>query len=199
LESKKSKTQKIIGWAIFIPIFSFMVFFIILHTAFSDKAINVMGFKFYNLANTKSMEPDLKHNDLIVVKKFDFNKLAVGDIVSFKSTIDGNTITVTHKIVEQVDGGFRTKGTNPNAKVDPNILTKDNYIGKFAWSSPFLGKIFAFTKSVPGIITICVNAITLIAIIYLLKRPTTQKAKIAKSQGADTRTRQCTQYRIEVQ
>jgi signal peptidase I len=61
-----------------------------------------MGFQIFLVANTGSMEPDLKHNDLIWVSKFDFDKLEVDDWIAFEGSVNGRPATITHAIVARI-------------------------------------------------------------------------------------------------
>lgn len=182
----KRRVLKIIGWVVFLPIFSFMIFVCIVQIAFPDKSVDIVGFKLYSVANTQSMEPELKTNDLIAVKKFDFNKLHIGDYISFNMGVhvNGNpdTITITHQIVEikynteTGERGYVTKGLN-TLRVDSRLVTKDGYgntnkyVGKFAFKSTPAGYVFAFVRSPAGIIMLGLNLMCIMGIFFILKLP----------------------------
>ncbi|MEG2688306.1 MAG: signal peptidase I [Clostridia bacterium] len=86
---------------------------------------NVFGMYIFQV-ETQSMEPTLNAGKVIVsVKPSSEKKVEVGDIVTFKTT---KGQTVTHRIVEKVDGGYRTKGDNPKNSVDDEVLTFDRII-----------------------------------------------------------------------
>ncbi len=72
-----------------------------------------------------SMSPVFKKNDIIIIQEQ--NEYKVGDIVTY-ITDDGNI--VTHRIIEENENGFYTKGDNNNAK-DEALIYPNNIIGKF--------------------------------------------------------------------
>ena len=118
--SKKELVSNIVSWAIFIPLISFMLFLLVLQVALPDRMMGIIGFRTFLAANTGSMEPEINTNDLVAIRRFDFNQLQEGDIVSFKSiaTVDGvrQSVIITHQIVEVFEATetaprhFRTRG-----------------------------------------------------------------------------------------
>jgi signal peptidase I len=186
---------------------------IILQGFFPDKATDIIGFRMCLIANTGSMEPELKYNDLIIVKKVDFNTLEKGDTISFNMRVknkDGGygNYLVTHKIIavnintETGTRSYRTKGANEKVGSDIKPVTvngSDNsnrYVGKVVFKSRFIGNLFAYVKSIPGLVTIFVNAAGIIAIYYVVKlfgkkaEPAAEPAGVSAAQekAADSRT-----------
>lgn len=72
-----------------------------------------------------SMNPVFKKNDIIIIQEQ--NEYKVGDIVAYIAD-DGNI--VTHRIIEENENGFYTKGDNNNTK-DEALIYPNNIIGKF--------------------------------------------------------------------
>jgi signal peptidase I len=163
----------------------FLIILVITQVFFPKQAINLLGFRTFLVANTKSMEPMLKANDLIVVKKFDFDKLQEGDLVSFESK--GNIIThevvgsythtcgtksfVTRGMNRRVVGGVDAPMTIDGRRVTCTSFNGDTnkYIGKVALTNRPLGNAFSFVASLPALMMIIVNTIGFILIIQIAK------------------------------
>ena len=88
-----------------------------------------------------SMRPELKENDAIIVKKINFNKLKINDIISYNN----NGTVVTHRIVEIYtdEGIVYTKGDS-NENIDWNKVEKEQIYGKVVLKIPYIGKILNF-------------------------------------------------------
>lgn len=81
-----------------------------------------------------SMAPTLSVGDIVLIDAKKPLNTSIGDIVAFKFD---NTIVV-HRVVEAVEGGFRTKG-DANPDLDPFIVTRDMIIGRVVGNIPRLG------------------------------------------------------------
>ena len=135
----------------------------------------MLGFKTYLVAGTDSMEPMLRRNDLIVIKKHNFNDIKTGDIIAFQH----QNHVITHKVVnviidEQTNTrSLRTRGINAAGndlrRVTANGAGDTNkYIGKFVFKNTALGWVVAFLKSPYGLVTAAVNIAGFGAIVVLL-------------------------------
>lgn len=107
-----------------------------------EKPVSYFGYS-YSYVPTKSMEPTIKAGDSIIFTKAKYDDLKVGDIIIYKSK-EGDTkgLYIVHRIIEQTDEGFITKGDN-NQSADSEIITADMLIGKYKKTFNFLniGKI----------------------------------------------------------
>lgn len=107
-----------------------------------EKPVSYFGYS-YSYVPTKSMEPTIKAGDSIIFTKVKYDDLKVGDIIIYKSK-EGDTkgLYIVHRIIEQTDEGFITKGDN-NQSADSEIITADMLIGKYKKTFNFLniGKI----------------------------------------------------------
>ena len=123
---------------------------------------------------TGSMEPTLHVNSVVVVTKA--SHYEVGDIVVYQT---GGTPTI-HRIIEldEASGIVVTQGDANNAPDEP--FTTSRLKGKLAFSIPFVGIVFRFIKTVPGIIMILVLVFTLF---YLSVRAKEQDAAAEKKAG----------------
>jgi len=100
-----------------------------------------------------SMNPSLSVGSLAIAKGVPQEVLSVGDIITYHP-LDGRDTLVTHRISEKnTDNSFLTKGDASNAP-DSNPVLYEEIVGKVVFSIPFLGYVFSFIKTPPGIITL---------------------------------------------
>jgi len=97
---------------------------------------------------TGSMEPTLRVNDLVVVRRAD--EYNVGDIVVFQQ---GNQLII-HRIIDKNDeeAKITTKGDANN--IDDGQIPVSAVKGKYSFRVPFVGLIVKGLKTVPGIIIV---------------------------------------------
>ncbi|MGC5325278.1 signal peptidase I [Brevibacillus sp. SYSU BS000544] len=95
-----------------------------------------------------SMSPTFDTGSIVAVKPVTFQEVAKGDIVTFKDLEDR---TITHRVIDIVDGKLITKGdANDGKDLDP--VTSDRLIGEVQYSVPYLGYIIDFVKSKVGML-----------------------------------------------
>ena len=125
---------------------------------------------------TNSMEPELKKDDVVVIKKAKADNLKQGDIITFKQ----NGETITHRIVQidDIEDGklYITKGDNNNVQ-DEQGLRFDQIEGKLVIKIPQLGKMVTSFKN--GIIIVLVLLIS--AIIYLNRITAKERSNIRRA------------------
>lgn len=83
---------------------------------------------------TGSMEPAVPKGSLVVIARF--GGWRVGDVVLYRA---GGAL-VLHRIIEEGDGVFRTKGDASQSR-DPWLVPSEAVIGKAVFSIPFLGRM----------------------------------------------------------
>ena len=107
----------------------------------NNKVPNLFGYSYMNVV-TPSMEPVIKVNDLIVVKKSSNYK--VNDIVSFYFDVnnDGIKDIVTHEIIDINADIVTTHGVNNPSGSNEEIHMND-IVGKVIYKSSFLGNILS--------------------------------------------------------
>lgn len=134
-----------------------------LNESFSYKTMRVLS---------GSMEPAIKTDSLIVVKKTNSENLEKGDIISFISSdpsLQGHINT--HRIVEVVksDNGtkFITKGDN-NERNDIYTVKEENVIGKVIYHSYLLGVIFSFISK-PQVFFLLITVPLILLIVSSIK------------------------------
>jgi len=187
-EDRKNRIAlRITGRILSVLVILFLFFNVLGQVFFPNILMDVVGVRVFNIGGTGSMMPVLQERDLIVVRRFDFDKLEVGDFVTFESEEhiygERQEILVTHAIIEVVadpESGvraYRTSGVHPDISPDRRLMTVDGandtnrYVGKYAFhiSVPSL-ELRNFLTSTPGIISMAVNLICLIGIGILLMK-----------------------------
>ena len=104
---------------------------------------------------TGSMAKTININDLVVVKSFeDYN---INDIIMFRK----NANFVTHRIVDETEEGFITKGDANNAE-DEWIVKQNEIVGKSITVIPKVGFVLDFFKTPTGLISILLIGFLLI-------------------------------------
>ena len=150
---------------------------VLLYMSYIDK-FDTPSFYIYKayVITTNSMEPELKKDDVVVIKKAKADNLKQGDIITFKQ----NGETITHRIVQidDIEDGklYITKGDNNNVQ-DEQGLRFDQIEGKLVIKIPQLGKMVASFKN--GIIIVLVLLIT--AIIYLNRITAKERSNIRRA------------------
>lgn len=113
-------------WENLLLICSILLVLMIIYIQFFSSEMNIKPFGIEVLkVMSDSMNPVFKKNDIIIIQEQ--NEYKVGDIVAYIAD-DGNI--VTHRIIEENENGFYTKGDNNNAK-DETLIYPNNIIGKF--------------------------------------------------------------------
>lgn len=76
------------------------------------------------VVKSNSMSPIFRRKDIIIIQEQ--KEYKVGDIITYE-TSKGEL--VTHRIIEEYENGFYTKGDNNNTK-DKDLITENNILGK---------------------------------------------------------------------
>ena len=145
-----------------------MLFTIITVTTVDKNDRNIFGYKFY-IVQTDSMSLSEKNPDAeiyfdagdIIVSKLpeDTTALQPGDVITFmsiNSSSYGEIITHMIREVKFSDSGrvmgYITYGTNTGTS-DEALVTPDYVLGVYVTKMPWVGRFFAYVKTVPGYIT----------------------------------------------
>ena len=123
-----------------------------------------------------SMAPRMKRGDAVFVRRVDFEKLAVGDIISAHFP-DGSGV-FTHRITA-IDADKRTIRTRGDHTLsdDPLTTKESDIIGKLWFTLPYVGYI-SFAMENRTLIYICLGA----AIVLIMTR-IVLTARKTKSRG----------------
>ena len=121
--------------------------------------VSIFGIRTYKVGSG-SMEPELKVNDLIIIKEFD--DYEVGDIV----TINFNGDKVTHRIFSIEGDEVVTKGDANNTKDKP--VTRQDIIGKVIYRFRVINYInYLLSKPLTWILMLIVGLFTITATTYM--------------------------------
>ncbi len=140
-----------------------------------------------------SMEPVYGTGSMVYVESVEPETVEVGDVISF--VFDEDLTVVTHRVVEidEENSRFTTKG-DANDTVDGGTVHFNNLLGVVAFGIPYLGYIYSYFTSSPGIYVAIVGFIWLIVGTILLEvqkeddDDTTNKSKRRRRRGARNRT-----------
>lgn len=92
---------------------------------------------YYECGN--SMEHTIHKGSLLIVKSKRKSNYDVGDIITFTTKSQGQTLCVTHRIKQKtVDGRYLTKG-DANAREDREAVSKENIRGMVVGQIPYYG------------------------------------------------------------
>lgn len=113
-----------------------------------------------------SMSPALEVDDLILIHAQD--SYQPGDIITYQS---GSSM-VTHRIVEEGEGGFVTRGDANNAP-DLEPVPLDRVVGKVVWQIPGVGTVLGYLRTPLGLMCLVLLGGLLLAL--STRKPTTCK------------------------
>ncbi len=126
--------------------------FFLIQSRITGGVPQVAGYQIY-IVLSGSMSPEFDTGSLAFVREKEPEQLVVGDIITFKSPNDPDSLT-THRIVEiqREDGlSFITRGDANNVN-DPNPVPEDNVVGIVTGSVPYVGYLLSFVQTTQGLI-----------------------------------------------
>lgn len=123
---------------------------------------NVFGYS-SAIVISGSMSGTIEVNDMVIIHEED--KYSVGDIVSFAS--NGNL--VTHRIVQEFENGFVTKGDANNAE-DMDLLVPEQIVGRVVFVIPKIGMFIEYLRTPLGMTCLVFVGFLLIEIPALVRR-----------------------------
>ena len=157
------------------------VYLLIRRYAFHDPTPTVFGLASANV-ETGSMKPLINEDDFVFTRAQD--SYAVGDIVMYQTTGSyGETIAVTHQIIEiDENGNYITKGVNnQDADIDP--VSPEQVVGKVFAVWHGFGKVAAFFRSPAGICVLLIAAVGVWLLIDLI--PGGKKKEIDEQEAGE--------------
>jgi signal peptidase len=149
----------------------------------------LFGYESY-VVYSGSMEPTIHVGDIAVVGPVKAENLVAGDIITFRTPQDPDTI-VTHRL-KSVDatGGhlvFQTKG-DANDTPDQVSVDQGALLGRVAYSLPGLGFLVEFSKRIEGKLLMIVVPGVLLGLDYLRERLNRRKKTFVEMQGTPAPT-----------
>lgn len=138
-----------------------ILFIINLILSFEENT-HILGIYMFNIVS-ESMEPNLKINDVVVVKKVEKQQLQKGDIITFKQDERIISHRIEDIIKEKGTIKFKTKGDN-NEISDPDLVDSGQVYGKVLFSIKKIGKVISYIQNVRGFLNVAI----FIVIVYIL-------------------------------
>lgn len=117
----------------------------------------------------KSMEPTITSADMLVVARVNPKTLKVGDITVYEYNEHKSkerTVTITHRIAEITEDGFKTKGDAIDT-IDDYTVKPSDIVGVVKFKIPYLGSFFRFANTTPGFVLLIIIPATLIIAIEI--------------------------------
>lgn len=157
--------KKIISGIVVLLMMALIVFFVYQNTMLSK---SVMGIRPLTVL-TNSMQPEFNAGDLIFIREVDVSDIKVGDIITY--WLDESK-SITHRVIQIVDGEFITKGDNNNVE-DEKLVSREQVMGELVFIIPYGGYITSFISSPIGLFLFILLPVTAYACItiyeYIMK------------------------------
>jgi signal peptidase len=102
-----------------------------------------------------SMEPAISPGDVVIVAS---GPVAVGDVITYRT---GNEVPTTHRIVEEVDGAYRTKG-DANENADAGLVDPSQILGSVVVVIPLIGYVILWANTTVGFALLVVVPLVLL-------------------------------------
>ena len=184
-----SRVARVAGNIVFYCVLALMIalVFFLVQGRLMDGPPRVFGHQLYVVVGG-SMSPAFEAGSVVAVKPVDPATLAVGDIISFRTTADG--MLTTHRIVGVNTEGslrFTTMGDANNAE-DPNPVSAANVVGRVALDVPYAGYVVNFAGTLYGLLLLVVVPGVLIIVfevrnLFVCAREMDSEKALAKSAG----------------
>ena len=136
---------------------------------------NLFGYTPFSV-QTESMKPTLSKGDYIFVEKCDAESLAVGDVITYYTIIEGSRVINTHRIVKVInDNGliqYQTQGDNKETNPEPDklLLSPGDIIGKYTGTKiPVLGAVIDYLSTRMGFFLVILLPVLLFTIYQVYK------------------------------
>ena len=142
----------VLAWIVLI--FALLITIMVFSSSKNNGVAHLFGYM-PMAVESDSMKPTFKQGDLIICKEIDdYSTIKENDVITFWTTIQGQRVKNTHRIVEVLndDGNVKyvTKGDNNSVK-DDDVISQGAIIGK--WTEvklPIIGKIMDFLRTKTG-------------------------------------------------
>ena len=142
----------VLAWIVLI--FALLITIMVFSSSKNNGVAHLFGYM-PMAVESDSMKPTFKQGDLIICKEIDdYSTIKENDVIKFWTTIQGQRVKNTHRIVEVLndDGNVKyvTKGDNNSVK-DDDVISQGAIIGK--WTEvklPVIGKIMDFLRTKTG-------------------------------------------------
>ncbi len=154
----------------------------------SGEVPSICGYSFLRTL-TGSMEPEIPVHSLVVVQQVDARELAVGDVITFRSTNEALEGSLnTHRIVAVEGEGselrFRTKG-DANAVEDAEKVAPQNVVGRVVFVCAWIGVVASLLSNPLLFFPLIVAPLGILLIVEVVKLVrSTQEVARAEDEAA---------------
>ena len=119
----------------------------------------VVGASHSYVVMSGSMSPTIGAGDGVFVRDADPGSIEEGDVITFRSGTDPDSVLTTHRVVSVDRSGgqpaFRTKG-DANEDPDPRPIRADDVVGRVWFHLPYVGHLVLFAQSRLGVVSLVV-------------------------------------------
>ena len=166
---KKIVTGILTGIATLIFILSIGIMFIGTRAMQRNEPLFIFGYSF-SIVPTDSMigdkEDSIDPYDIAIIKKASFDEIDIGDVIVFQGKIQGLDALIIHRVIGlHPDGGYETKGDNPQNSVDLEPVTEDNFKAIYHSKITFLKPIAELATGSRSIIFAALVMVLLVMVI----------------------------------
>lgn len=174
---KKIITVILTTISILIFLISIAIMFIGTKAIQENKPLFIFNYSF-SIVPTDSMvgnqHDSIDRYDIAIIKKVHYSDISIGQVIVFQGEIQGKPALIIHRVIgDHLEGGYQTKGDNPNYGVDLKPVTEENF------QAVFVGKI-TFMKVVARLAAEQKNIVFLILVVILLMMVITELMHIIK-------------------
>ncbi len=154
MNPKMKRKTKVLISSVLICILSFLLMIIYIP--------KIMGYQSFYI-QSGSMSPSIPKGSYVFVKRAEFEKISVGDVVTFRNNEE--TEFFTHRVVDidATNKMFTTKG-DANKENDPSETSYYFAVGRVDFSIPVVGYIAEFFNKTVGKVVLASVYIAWIAI-----------------------------------
>jgi signal peptidase len=139
------KVKKIISY---IPLLFFgLAILLILQLGYSlanNEVPSIFNRSFLHI-KTDSMEDAIMTSDIIIIDQ-NYDSLSVDDVISFRTTVQNQSVIITHRIVsiDEINNTYTTMGDNNTSVAEWEIdIEEEQIIGKYTGTKlTFLGQVY---------------------------------------------------------
>ncbi|GEM_PF-366790 len=175
--NSKKTIRRVARSVIFFAVAGTLLLYILFEAFLPQATLTYFGFKPYVVV-TRSMEPVIRVDDVVIVTGTDIALLEEGDIITFLADInyDGQKNVVTHYIhsLEENSAGemiIQTRrhfAESADIRPDTWLLREADILGQHAFTIPRIGLAIRYLQSPPGIVALAVNGLVVLAVFSLL-------------------------------
>ncbi|MFW5964129.1 MAG: signal peptidase I, partial [Natronomonas sp.] len=142
----KRRAPAILGFVLLIALVAPFVVFAVPQTVGADHGFVVLS---------GSMEPAISPGDVVIVAS---GPVAVGDVITYRT---GNDVPTTHRVIEEVDGAYRTKG-DANENADAGLVDPSQVLGSVVVVIPLIGYVILWANTTVGFALLVVIPLALL-------------------------------------